>query len=533
MEGKRRRLIGWVAPLLVLAMVAMACGAEEEPAPPPDTAAQAAAQAEAEAAQAAADTAQVEREAAQAAADTAQAELEAAQAELDRTKADAEATAEELAAAEEGLADAAQALETAEERAAEAEQAASEAAVTTMAAADDDMPEAWDLVRVGQSAPVQSLDPTIAAGAPSYVPGTLVSGQLYRFNFAREPEFDLLEAEEVSTDGLTVTHTLRPDAVYSDGSPVVAEDVVVALARQREGASAGRLVNIVSVEATDERTVVWTFAAPTPQFPDILAQHHLLIHPHGRVNEPAYFESPVSAGPYVIDEWIPGTDTMLVSVNPNYWRTPVVQAIEFVSIADMTSRVLQLAQGELDYVYDLPPSAVGSFPADMRVFAHPLGGLYHIVTNLPAVEGPLADPRIRQVISLAMDRQDVSERAFFGLSEPGCAFLFKAAPEHECILPNDGMQDLDAARALLAQTPYADGFTFELQVWTRPGWPDAALVISENLAEIGITAEVLPLEDAVAREKLISGNFTMQFSGAGSTPNPASAGASSSKWRMG
>lgn len=208
---------------------------------------------------------------------------------------------------------------------------------------------------------------------------------------------------------------------------------------------------------------------------------------------------------------------MTVSANPEYWAKPKLDGIKFQTVQDLSSRALQLTQGQLDYVYDLPPSAKDSFPADVTVGPHLLGGMYNVTFNLDR-EGPLTDPKVRQAISLAIDREAITKTAFFGLGEPACAYLYSGTDVHQCMLPNDGRQDLEAARELLSETPYADGFKFELQVWNRPGWGDAALLISENLAEIGIEAEVTPVEDAVAVERLGSGQFQAQFSGNTGSP---------------
>jgi peptide/nickel transport system substrate-binding protein len=374
-------------------------------------------------------------------------------------------------------------------------------------------PEAIPLARVGLSGEISTLDPAAPRTANDYVPGMLVSGMLYRHDFERRPQFDLLEDDQVSDDGLTVTHTLKPELQYSDGTPVQAEDAVFALERLRDTPGAFLFERVESAEAPDDRTIIWHMSAPFPNFPEVLSQQYLWLHPREQLGENEdYFVNPVSAGPYMVEEWTPGSPTMRLTTNPNYWATPVVEAVEFSTILDLTSRVLQISQGQLDYVFDVPASAQESFPPEVRTFPHGLAGMYHLTTNL-AQDGPLSDPQVRQAISLAIDRQAVSDIAFFGITTPACAFLYSNIPEHECMLPNDGEQDLEGARELLAETPYADGFTFELQVWARPGWPDAALVIAEDLAEIGITAEVTPLEDAVAVESLQSGNFQMQFSG--------------------
>jgi peptide/nickel transport system substrate-binding protein len=372
---------------------------------------------------------------------------------------------------------------------------------------------------VALSGVISTMDPAAPRTANDYVPSLLVSGQLYRMDANRVPQLDLLEDAKVSDDGLTVTHTLKSGLKYSDGTPVVAEDAVVALKRLRDTPGAYLFDRVKSASAPDDRTIVWKLKAPYPDFPDVLAQQYLLMHPHEAVEADAesYFKHPVSAGPFMIADWTPGGPSMTVKANPQYWATPKLKGIKFQSVQDLSSRALQLTQGQLDYVFDLPPSTRDSFPPAVTVEPHPLGGMYNVTFNLDQ-KGPLADPKVRQAISLAIDRDAVAEKAFFGLGKPACAYLYSGTDAHECMLPNDGKQDLDAARELLSQTPYKDGFKFELQVWNRPGWGDAALIIAENLAEIGIKAEVTPLEDAVAVERLGSGDFQAQFSGNTGSP---------------
>jgi ABC-type transport system substrate-binding protein len=373
--------------------------------------------------------------------------------------------------------------------------------------------------RVALSGPISTLDPAMPRTANDYVPGTLVMGALYRYDAQRKPQLDLLESAKASDDGLTVTHTLKPGLKYSDGSPVVAADAVFALQRLRKTPGAFLFERVKSAEAPDDRTIVWHMKAPYPDFPDTLSLQYLWLNPKAKVeaDPEGYFKHPVSAGPFVVSEWTPGTPSMRVTANPQYWRKPMLQEIELVTVADLSSRALQLTQGALGFVFDLPPSTKDSFPKDVAVSPHPIAGMYNVTINT-AKPGPLHDPRVRQAISLAIDRQAVSDKAFVGLAKPACAFLYSGLPEHECMLPGDGARDLAAAKKLLSDAGFAKGFSFELQYWNRPGWGDASLVISQNLAEIGIKVKVTPLEDAVAAERLGSGEFQAQF--AGNTGSP-------------
>src|SRR5438067_2469373 len=83
-----------------------------------------------------------------------------------------------------------------------------------------------DKVRVGLSGSIVNLDPAKAQGAPSYQPGVLVAGQLFRFDAKRVPQPDLVDSYKVSDGGLTYTMTLHKDLKYSDGTPLTVDDVV-------------------------------------------------------------------------------------------------------------------------------------------------------------------------------------------------------------------------------------------------------------------------------------------------------------------
>lgn len=380
-------------------------------------------------------------------------------------------------------------------------------------------------IRVGLSGAILNLDPRKSMGAPSYQPGVLATGgQLFRWDQNRNPQPDLVESYEVSADGLTYTMKLFADLKFSDGTPLTTEDVLASWEQIKEAPPVNKtlITPLPTLEATDARTLVWKLGIPQRDFLHFLCFQFLLIHPKDKWADEQYFNNPLSAAPYMLKEWTPGSPTALVEENPNYPRGPMaIKQIEFVSVPDLTSRTLQLAQGDLDYVFDLPPSIRGVISEDVTTFPNPIAGMYHIVFNLknPDANSPLLNRDVREAISLAIDRDKINERAFFGISKPAQGFLFSGVPESYAHLPNGGKRDLEAAKALLATTPFKDGFTFTLGVWgERPGWRDAVLVIRENLAELNITAEIESMPDATAIAQLDSGNYQAQFSGNASFP---------------
>jgi peptide/nickel transport system substrate-binding protein len=327
---------------------------------------------------------------------------------------------------------------------------------------------------------------------------------------------------------LTLTMVLHDGLKFSDGSPLTAEDVVYTWERI-QGAPPVNMslaLTVESVEATDDRTIVWTHNAPNPDFLHWFGYEYMTIHPKALIeSDPNYWDHPVSSGPYILKEWVPNAPRALLEANPNYVGGEMaIKQIEMLFVPDMTSRVLQLATGAIDYVQDLPANAKASLPPEVRTKPNPISGVNFIAINLAATDSPLSNTDVRHAISLAIDRKEISEKAFFGITRPVAAIMYPGGDpplvkEYHEVLPNGGARDLEAAKALLANTPYADGFDLTLQTWGfRPGWLDATLIIKENLADLGINVEVESLEDSVAVNNLRTGNFVAQWTGGGGFP---------------
>jgi peptide/nickel transport system substrate-binding protein len=364
-----------------------------------------------------------------------------------------------------------------------------------------------------------SLDPTAGGPSTDYQPMYPQEGLLYRLDINLVPRMDLIEAEQVSQDGLTIVQTIRKDAKYSDGTAVLAEDAVFAFERWKAaGLSSAFIAPIVAAKSDGPSTIVWSLSAPYPDFKYAIASHFLGIHPKKQIEEktPAeYFKKPVSAGPLMLTSWTPGSDEMVLKANPNYWAKPHVEELRIIVIPDGTSRLLALQQGSVDYVYTLPLNAASQVdPAKVAVFNHAEPGTFMLAVNSYAGQPneALKDTKVRQAMSLVLDRAKVADIGFFGIPEPACAFMFKPGnPYFQCTLPNDGRPDLKAAKARLAETKWASGFSFEMIVPARPQWAEAAQVIAADLAKIGITATVKPLPDADITTRIKAKNYELVF----------------------
>jgi ABC-type transport system substrate-binding protein len=387
------------------------------------------------------------------------------------------------------------------------------------AAPSDPEPQPVDLVRWAGPGPVTTLDGKIAGDASSMIGIYFTSGQLTRFDADRQPRLDLAESVVVSDDGLQATVTLLPGLVYSDGTPVLAVDIQYAVERNRDGTGASFVRTIESVDVIDDRTAVLNLVGPDPDLLSWMAERGFQLHPKSQIEaDPDYFNNPVSAGPYVVEAgWVPGAEVFRAVENPNYHKGPMMaRAIEHVAVPDVPSRILQLNAGQLDMAYDLPLSSAEDLDPAVEVAIKGVGGMNYIAIN-QELGGPFASYEVRRAISLAIDRSRISNVAFFGFQPPATSPFFSCGPLcRPGFLPNGGVQDLDAARELMAEAGFADGFSAEMKVSSgRGGWPEAAVLIAEDLAKIGINITVTPVDEGQHFSSIGERNYEMFFSGGG------------------
>lgn len=375
-------------------------------------------------------------------------------------------------------------------------------------------------VKIGINGPVANLDPAQPMLIPDVQAAVLIAGQLFRFDANGEPQPDLVESFDVAPDGLVYTMRLHKGMLFSDGTPITAEDAVFSFERSREGPQVNQYLiqHLVSVEATDATTIVFRLSQPEPDFLYFFGYQWILIHPKSNLeSDPDYFSHPISSGPYVLKDGGAGSSQLTLVANPNYVHAPLaISQLVLISVPDLTARSLQLAQGALDYVHDMAPSSASTMPPEVRVFPHPSGGNFALVINQKKFgpNYPLANRDVREAISLAVDRDQINQQAFFGFSQAVDGFMYPGAPEQLTIISNGGKADVAAAKALLATTPYASGFEFHLVAWVdRPGWQDATLVIKQNLAAIGITVTIDSVQASAASALLSSGDYEVQSTG--------------------
>jgi oligopeptide transport system substrate-binding protein len=327
---------------------------------------------------------------------------------------------------------------------------------------------------------------------------------------------------EVSDDGLVYTIHLRPEAVWSDGEPVVAQHYVDGVIRMLEpetgaeyafgmydveGAEAfntGETADptTVGVRAVDDYTLEIRLAAPASYFETILAFDIFspvrldIIEEHGDLwTEPGNY---LSNGPYLLDEWVHGERLVLVK-NPAYWNADGV-SIERITLPIIPDRAEQWAMYENDELHVYAWGDLREKAPD--ILADPVRSQEYRTLNVPGLiyfglntlRPPTDDVRVRQALAMAIDHEAFLAEMFWWIE----------SPPPSCTIPPNIMghqpygtcgytYDPERARALLAEAGYPDGEGFPpLQRWAHFGaWQTDALETVAGMWEetLGITTE--------------------------------------------
>lgn len=332
-----------------------------------------------------------------------------------------------------------------------------------------------------------------------------------------EPAPNIAESLEPNEDATEWTLTLRPDLTFSDDTPFDAEAVKYNMDRHLDpevaSTAAALLAPVESVSVADELTVVFTMNEPFAGFPYALAYDG--SGTAGYIASPTaleefgedYTANAAGAGPYMLDSWSPDRDTVLVR-NPNYWNTaeaePYLDKVTITLIDDEQSRLQALQSGDIDYAPFTDPAIMLQAQNDGQLnFTQGVGADQEsIIVNMN--RPPFDDERMRQALSLAVNRQEIVDLTKEGLAEPALN-LFPAGDPFE----NDNAQldhDLEEAQRLVAEYEADTGNDAAFTYICRPT-VNTTDVIERQLTAAGMDVTVEVPESATAVAAYFSGDY--------------------------
>ncbi|MFD8493751.1 ABC transporter substrate-binding protein [Amycolatopsis sp. NPDC059657] len=281
---------------------------------------------------------------------------------------------------------------------------------------------------------------------------------------------------------------LRTDAVFTNGRPVRAADVLYSLRRiaAKSAANGMRLgtVDVSKSTADGEHAVVLATSQPDAELPRTLAGATFVV-PEGAET----FERPVGSGPFRLSK-VDSQGVALVR-NDRWWGPrPHLDGLEIRGFADPQALSAAVVSGAIDVAANVSPAAAKAAERTGRltVGSRPAAMGYPLLMRLD--KAPFDRPEVRQAVKLAVDRQKLVDTVLLGYGRVGNDAPSPADPSYPAEL-KPPIQDLPRARALLAAAGYPDGLPVVLNTTTAyPGMVSAATLLADQLSGAGITAEV-------------------------------------------
>lgn len=392
--------------------------------------------------------------------------------------------------------------------------------------------EAKKTVVIGAQSDLVTLDPGNMYEPYANMISYAAYDMLYRVKSGTmgTPEPSVATSYTVDDTGTVYTFPLRKDVVFASGNKLTAKDVVWSVNRvlNMKESNAYSMVKIVkSVKAPDDYTVVFTLNQPDASFLVKLTSNAYcildseVVKQHGGSDSggdtaKAWLDTTsAGSGPYVIKSWTP-KEQLEFEKNPNYWGE--ASNIDTIILKEMTSvdaQITALKNGEIDIAMGLNTETAKQLEGveNVTVTTGSTALMTFLVMSRDSTLSPeMSNPKVQQAIRYALDYQ-----GYLTLGGEGCTVPlnivqqgFSGALTRD--LATQG-QDLEKAKALMAEAGYPNGFDVTLTCANNNSegldWSIIAQKVQQDLAEININVKIETLEATLVYQKMREG--TMPF----------------------
>ncbi|MGF1623705.1 MAG: ABC transporter substrate-binding protein [Alphaproteobacteria bacterium] len=388
-------------------------------------------------------------------------------------------------------------------------------AVPTLATAQDDVPMGGTMI-VTYNDDVSTLDPAIGYDWQNWsMIKSLFNGLMDYEPGTTELVPDLAESYEISDDGLVYTFHLRDGVTFHNGRALTSADIKYSIERavnpetlspgqgffwMIEGfdeAAAGEAEGLSGIATPDDGTVVITLSRPDATFLHVMAINFSFAVPREAVEEfgADFGTNPVGTGAFRLTEWALGQH-LIFDRNEDYYHEglPKLDQVVFEVGQDPSVALLRLENGEVDILGDgIPPARfvdiMENAAYDDQIVE---GGQLHTgYVTMNVLMPPFDDVRVRQAVNMAINKDRIV-RIVNGRAVPANQPLPPAMPGYAEDYEGYAY-DPDAAKALLVEAGFADGFDTELYAMNTDPNPRIAQAIQQDLAAVGIRVELQTL----------------------------------------
>ena len=331
---------------------------------------------------------------------------------------------------------------------------------------------------------------------------------------------------------------LRPGVRFHDGTPLTVEDVAFSLRRaQSETSDARPAVRAVArLEPVDENTFDLVTAAPAPVLLSELGNFYVMSRRWTEANNAGQPFTPTrglgvenfatrnanGTGPFRLRAYEAGQQVRLER-NPDWWDRPAndVTEVAFTPIASDATRIAALLAGDVDLINPMPEQAAAQIAANpaLRVIRGPRPAVMFLGMNGggdrlrygEAAGNPFRDVRVRRAVYAAIDDAALRRVAMRGAALPAGSMIPEGVEGFQSGMAAHPPADLAAARRLMAEAGYADGFAVTLDCTNDqyPGDETVCTALAPMLARIGIRVSPRPESRARFFPRITGGDTSL------------------------
>ncbi|MFD2262564.1 peptide ABC transporter substrate-binding protein [Lacibacterium aquatile] len=352
---------------------------------------------------------------------------------------------------------------------------------------------------------------------------------------------------KISEDGLTYTFKIRDNLNWSDGVPVTADDFVFSYRRILDPKQAAKYASLLytikgaeeinsgketdflklGAKAIDSKTLEVTLKEPAPYFLQQLTHYTAfplpkhVVEKHGK--EWVKSGNMVSNGPYMLQSHTPN-DTVVLVKNPKFYEAAKVKIdkVVFYAADDRSEMEKRYRAGEIDIVTDINTQQLDrlkkDYPNELKISAY-LGNYYYVFNT---AKGVTADPKVRQALTMAMDREILTEKVSkageipaYGIVPPGID-NYSAGNAEPAWKKLSKDQRLAEAKKLLAEAGYTAEKPLKITLSYNTSESHKALAVAVQAMwkqSLGVQAELTNADTKTHYNNLRDGTFDVARAG--------------------
>lgn len=346
-----------------------------------------------------------------------------------------------------------------------------------------------------QGSDVTSLDPHQGKETPA----VQVTCQIFDTLVQVNPETGELEPQIAEsweqTDELTYVFKIREGVKFHDGSELTTADVKFSLDRAINSAAVSYIVDFIeSVTDNGDGTVTVKTKAPYGPALRNLAIPFAAIVPKALVeaDEANFILNPVGSGPYQFVEWKQGDHITMKAFDDYYAGKAATENLIMKVVPETAQRSIALETGEVDLAYGLSVNDIPKIEDNPDLVANVISSLSCTYISCNLNKAPFDNPKVREALSIAIDRQAIVDTINSGVGQPADAII---APDVFGYY-STGVPEYNPERAkqLLAEAGYPDGFSTSLWVNENQSRIEICQAVMAMLMDVGIQCTLETME---------------------------------------